>query len=282
MDNPGKVVNVLVVVAFLMGVLVFGHSQAVASWIAGIPLGTTDEVSLRRPFLAIPLAKNAPRLEISQGWDYSDDERNIHPNIPRHFAVDFPEPWGTPIYAPADGLALASYHTFEMTDSQGRTIGFGLGLFIQIWHEPARVYTSYAHLSGLNDKLIPYLPPVLENGGWQPRSALYISVEAFKKKAQSVKKGDLIGFVGYSGLLLGQSEKAGNPPTVNPVVDKTWDPHGPHLHWEVYTRTPDGSRKDQRYDPFGIYGKREDYASVFKKALGLILAETDGSPQFAR
>jgi len=235
-----------------------------------------------KPFLTIPLAKDTPALKISQGWLYSPDEESIHPGIPTHFAVDFPEPWGTPVYAPADGVAVASYHTYDMTDAKGRTIGYGLGLFVQIWHEEEKVYTSYCHLSGVNDKLIPYIAPALENGSWQPRDAIYVTVEQFKKNAKPVKKGDLIGFIGYTGLRLSYTETPVNPPTVNPKIDKTWDPAGAHLHWEMYTRTEDGSKKDKRYDPFGLYAEREKYGDVFTKAMGLILAKPDGSPQFAR
>lgn len=235
-----------------------------------------------QPFLTIPLAKAGAKLEISQGWVYSEDERSIHPGIPTHFAVDFPAPWGTPVYAPADGVALSSYHTYDMVDSQGRTIGYGLGLFVAIWHDKQQLYTSYSHLSGVNDKLVPYIQPSLENGNWQPRRALYISVETFKTMAKPVKRGELIGYIGYSGLRLGYPEVPSNPPKIDPTVNKTWDPHGAHLHWEVYTRTTDGGKKDKRLDPFSFYGQREKYADVFTKAQGLILANSDGSPQFAR
>lgn len=234
-----------------------------------------------KAFAAIPIAKDAPRHEISQGRFYSPDEVAIHPQISTHYAVDFPEPWGTPVYATADGVAVASYHTFYIIDAQGRRIGFGLGLFIQIWHEQPQVYTSYAHLAGVNDDLIPYIPPTLEDGSWQPRNAIYMPVEQFKRIAKPVKKGDLIGYIGYSGLLL-RDEIPANPPAIDPEIDKTWDPAGAHLHWEMYTRTADGSQKDERYDPFGIYGYREEYGDVFTKATGLILANPDGSPQYAR
>lgn len=239
----------------------------------------TDQT--RKPFLAIPLAKDAPR-EISQGWDYGEDERSIHPAIPRHFAVDFKAPWGTPVYVPADGVAVASYHTFDMKDARGRTIGYGLGLFVQIWHPKEQLYSMYAHLSGINGKLVPYIPPVLENGNWQPRKALYVPVAEFERSAKPVKRGDLLGFIGYTGLRLGYEETPANPPTVDPKIHKTWDPHGAHLHWEVYTRSVDGSKKERRLDPFGIYAERDKYGDVFRKAQGMILGDADGAPLFAR
>lgn len=240
---------------------------------SGAPFGTEAPA----PFLDIPIAWDAPRHEVSQGWFYSPGEIVFHPDTETHFAVDFPEPWGTPVYATAKGVAVASYHTHDKV-YPGRTIGFGLGLFIAIWHEGAGVYTSYSHLSGINNELITYIQPTLEKGDWQPRNAIYMPVEEFKKIARPVKKGDLIGYVGYTGLRCGYVETPANPPTVDPTKDHTWDPAGAHLHWEVYTRTPDGLTKDKRYDPFGLYAEREAYGEVFKKAMGLILAEPDGSP----
>lgn len=233
------------------------------------------------PFLTIPLSKDTPNLKVSQGWEYSDDEKAIHPDIATHFAVDFPAKWGTPVYASADGLAVASYHTYDMVDSQGRTIGYGLGLFVAIWHEKAQLYTSYSHLSGIGPS-IPYLAPVKEGNNWQPRAALYVPVNTFKQQARAIKRGELIGYIGYTGLRLSYEETPNNPPTVDPKTQKTWDPHGAHLHWEVYTRTPNGAKKDLRLDPFGIKGKREQYADVFRKASGLILPNSDGSPRFAK
>jgi len=244
-----------------------------------------------KPFLAIPLARTAPRLEISQGWLYSEDEAQIHPNFPSpnssypgklvHYAVDFPLPWGTPVYVPADGLALASYHTHDIQDVQGRTIGFGLGLFVQIWHEAARVFSMSAHLSGVDYEAMPYIPPVFENGSWQPKQAINVPLAEFIKNATLFKRGDLLGYVGYTGLRLNYPEEPTKLPAVFPNINKTWDPHGAHLHWEVYTRTPEGS-KDKRFDPFGMYGEREQYADVFTRTGGLILLNPDGSPQFAR
>jgi murein DD-endopeptidase MepM/ murein hydrolase activator NlpD len=247
-------------------------------------VGCSDpsDTEVPKPFVTIPLDKDTPQLTISQGWFYGPPEDSVHPGILTHFAVDFPAKWGTPIYSPANGVAVASYHTYDMIDAQGRTIGYGLGLFIQMWHEQAKVYTSYAHLSGINNELIPYIAPTLENGSWQPRNAIYMPIADFRKIAKPVKKGDLIGYIGYTGLRLGYAETPANPPMVDPAKDKTWDPAGAHLHWEVYTRTPDGLKKDKRYDPFGIYGTQEKYGDVFTKAMGLILANPDGSPQFAR
>jgi len=242
---------------------------------------TASSADQPKPFLSIPLAKDAPTLRISEGWIYSEDEGLIHPVILTHFAVDLRAEWGTPIYAPADGLAVASYHIYDMVDAYDRVIGYGLGLFVQIWHEEAKLYSSYSHLSRISET-IPYIPPTLEGDSWQPRRAIYVPINVFKGQAKPLKMGDLIGYIGYTGLRLGYKEVPANPPSVDSDRDKTWDPNGAHLHWEVFSRTPDGSKKKDRYDPFGIYGEREEYVGIFTKATGLILANPDGSPQFAR
>lgn len=252
---------------------------------AGFAKQAADEQA-PKPFLAEPfdhaLAASG-QLSISQGWIYSPDEKEIHQNIPTHFANDIPLPWGTPIYCPADGLAVASYHTYDITnDKTGQKIGFGLGLFVQIWHEKAAIYTLYAHLSN-KGATIPYIEPTLENGSWQPRAAIYLPVNEFKKKAVALKRGAILGYVGHTGLRNGYTETPACPATVDPKTQKTWDPHGDHLHWEVYRRVPDGTVKDPnaRFDPHGLNAEREKYTDVFKRASGLILANPDGSPQFA-
>ena len=241
-----------------------------------------SETPIVPAFLSIPLDTHTTPLVVSQGWYYNDQEKNIHPDISTHFGVDFALPWDTPVYAPADGLAVASYHTNDILDVFGRTIGFGLGLFIQIWHEESQVYSLYAHLSRVNKMFVPYMPPNLEEGSWQPRKALYIPIDKIMRNAHRVHRGDYIGNIGYSGLRLSYEETPSNPATIDPTKDVSWDPAGPHLHWEVYTRTPDGSSKDLRYDPFGLYAEADAYTDVFTKANGLILAAPDGSPLFAR
>jgi len=82
-------------------------------------------------FLSIPLEKGFS-FYITQGWKYGADERAIHPDIITHFAVDFAAKRGTPVYAAADGFAIASYHSAYIGEWQGKRIGIGLGKFVQI------------------------------------------------------------------------------------------------------------------------------------------------------
>ncbi|OQB06249.1 MAG: Peptidase family M23 [bacterium ADurb.Bin212] len=228
-------------------------------------------------FLTLPFTMGT-RVAISQGWLYSMDEVVIHPGITHHNGVDFACPWGTRVLVPADGVAVASYHTYYMGDFHGRLIGYGLGLFVQIWHPEAQLFTSYAHLSKAS-KEIPYISPVRQGDSWQPAAAIYVPLEVFLAQGVEVKRGDYLGEVGRTGLLL-HDETPSNPPATK-ATDPTWDPAGDHLHWECYRRTLDGLRKDPeaRCDPFGVYGLREAYN--INKASGLLLAGPKGRPLWA-
>ena len=88
-----------------------------------------------------------------------------------HPGLDFHAPIGTPVYATGDGVI------------EEATSGAGLGRYVKIEHATAGYVTVYAHLS----RIAPGL-----------------------KKGKSVKRGDVIGYSGNSGL----SE-------------------APHLHYEV-------------------------------------------------
>jgi murein DD-endopeptidase MepM/ murein hydrolase activator NlpD len=228
-------------------------------------------------FLCLPFASGT-NVVITQGWQYSPDEVAIHPWISTHYGVDFACAWGTRVLVPANGVAVSSYHTYYMKDAQGRRIGYGLGLFVQIWHPQAKVFTSYSHLASVSEK-IPYIAPVRDGGSWIPAAAIYVPLEKFLEQGVKVKRGDYLGEVGHTGLLL-HDETPSNPPTTK-ADDPTWDPAGDHLHWECYKRTPDGLSKVQeaRFDPFGLYSLREAYN--LSCASDLLLAGHEGKPLWA-
>lgn len=243
-----------------------------------------------KPFLIVPLQeKERATVTISQGWKYADDERRLHPGIPTHFGIDFRCKRGTPVLAPADGVCFGSCHLFYLDDLfKGKRIGFGLGHFVVIWHPQTQVYSLYAHLERINGDIVPYFKPVAKGDGWDP-SVIYQSVGAILamkneqgQTPEPVKRGQVIGYVGDTGLtLLGDGETPDFRP--DPEQFPTWDPAGPHLHWEVYTRTADGARKDKRFDPFDLYGECDTYKDVFKSpARGLLVPDaTTGFPQFS-
>lgn len=237
-------------------------------------LGSKAEL---KPFLSVPLeSKVRDTVVITEGYDYLQ-ELSLHPSVKRHYAVDFQVRRGTPVLAAADGYAFASYHLVYLEDRfQGKRMGFGLGRFVQIWHPQAGVYTLYAHL-GQIDSSVRYHQPVRLDEGWDP-AKLYVPVEEFLKLAAPVKRGQRIGTVGTSGLsLLGDGEHPNN------VNLPTWDPAGPHLHFEVYTRGANGRGKVLRWDPFGLEQTSPAYKGIFRElATGYFLPDPKtGWPLFA-
>ena len=113
--------------------------------------------------------------------------RRLHPILNRvlpHSGVDLAAPTGAPVRATADGLVTAA-------GERG-----GYGLFVELQH-PSGYSTRYAHLSRI--------APGLE-------------------RARVVRKGEIIGLVGETGLAT-----------------------GPHLHYEV-------RRRGQPVDPLKLIG----------------------------
>lgn len=109
-------------------------------------------------YLSLPIKC---KVNISEGWIYTKKERLIHKNY-FHNGIDYETNYKEPVYACADGYAVASYHRFPINDKLGFPILFknqplsnGLGLFIQIYH-PEKIskvkdgtITQYGHLSKL-------------------------------------------------------------------------------------------------------------------------------------
>jgi murein DD-endopeptidase MepM/ murein hydrolase activator NlpD len=88
------------------------------------------------PYLTLPLKSD---FKISEGYIYSEEERSIHKRY-FHKGIDYACPYGTPVYASADGYAVAGYHRFTEINKdktlklyQGLPMGNGFGYFIQIY-----------------------------------------------------------------------------------------------------------------------------------------------------
>ena len=119
-------------------------------------------------------------------------------------------------------------------------------------------------------------------------SSLFIFVPGTKKPStkfiikngEQIKRGDLVGFVGDSGLSLGYKEKPrGTRPNVkkNPSWDET------HLHFEIYTRDTTNFYKSRRYDPFGIYGSQNQYTdSSYIDSPSIWKIGVNNKPEFAK
>jgi murein DD-endopeptidase MepM/ murein hydrolase activator NlpD len=226
------------------------------------------------PFLTLPVRN----FRVTEGWEY-DAEAPFHPETPRHYAIDFQTNRGTPVYAAADGMALQSFHTSYLPNLyKGKRLGFGLGHFVQIWHPNAQVYTAYCHLDRVSSA-VPYIAPKSEHEGLYSPEIVYASQKEVSAACKLVRQGQLIGYVGDTGLSDEYTEK----PDVVRDHSKlpTWDPAGPHLHFEVYARGSNGFKDPaQRWDPYGIYGKAADYKSGRQTATGLWLLNGNSMPKF--
>ncbi len=212
--------------------------------------------------------------QITESWLYSAEERAIH-GYSNHGSVDFAVPRGTPIYAAADGYAVASTHLSPLSRSYNNTqpVGFGLGEFVQIWHPEQGVYTSYSHMGDQADT-IPYFEPSCSNGFCDPK-VLYNSTDYIQKVGKFVTRGELIGYAGDSGLALGETElpQSGR-------VHPSWDEV--HLHFEIYTRNADTYGKARRYDPYGIYGRLDQYPGAPNQYHTLWMKDANGYTLFSR
>jgi murein DD-endopeptidase MepM/ murein hydrolase activator NlpD len=259
-------------------------------------MGSKPPVYTMPQYFVHPVAKSAG-AKLTQTWIYKDPELSLHPDIPQHYANDLQVPWGTPIYAAADGYMICSYEVSRETEPDPanpgvtRQIGFARGLFCQIYHpgmvdeDGNELYSLYEHLSGLSNpadyKAPKHIPPMGPDD-WSSADYFTVSPADFVKMARVIKQGDEIGYAGFTGLGIGPGEQPNYPPDVK-STDPTWDPAGAHLHWQLIVRHPTTFGPLYSVDPYKIHrqmGSR--YNDVFIKARGLMIANPDGSPKFAR
>jgi hypothetical protein len=197
---------------------------------------------------------------ITEGWDYSEQENKIH-GLSFHGGIDFSQPRNSPVYAAASGWAIASYSSNPFFDVKtgkprryrGKVVGMGLGNFVQIYHPVAKRCTQYGHLGKVADGIPFAKPRKLDDGRLIPVGHK-IKPADFKRypKAFWVKRGEIIGYIGDSGLTLGYKDYPARPdPNKYPSWDET------HLHFEEFIRNSRGLK--QRRDPFDIYATSDKY-----------------------
>jgi len=212
---------------------------------------------------------------ITEGWIYSKEEQAIHGDV-NHKALDIALPYGSPVFAMADGYALASFETYPTFSQRGQEIGLGGGLLVVIWHPELQLFTQYLHLSDITQTMPYHEPTAYTNSdgfeSWTPSAIVKPSTEFVTQQVIYVKQGDLIGHIGTSGLALNQDEV----PSANPVKLGSWDE--PHLHVQAHgDRNEEGQRDPKTiYDMTDIYesadGESEDdipYLFVFEICLGM-------------
>ena len=268
---------------------------------------TAPGLTLPQPSLVLPFRKHDAMStggtdNVSEGWYYGA-ERGIT-GLDVHRSIDFDLPYGTPVFAMADGWAAFTYQSWlTATEYLGKRIGFGLGLWLLTLHKlpGSDVYWwgKYAHLSKVRSG-IKYLRPYVDSDGdWhEPDSGpdnLYVPDPQLQQIFTPITKGQPLGYVGDSGVEWGYRDMFDvDTGTVAPrdrQAQPPWD--APHLHLEIYRRvngspapgeTLDADRLS--VDPFGQYGmvrRWEDYSSYKGYSLGpghLWLTDRHGKPVY--
>ncbi|QQG43982.1 MAG: hypothetical protein HYW86_03920 [Candidatus Roizmanbacteria bacterium] len=247
------------------------------------------------PYLTLPFRKADLQrpYEISEGWVYSADEIKIHQGNPIHLGVDFALPYGTPVVAPADGYAMSSYQSFRIKDSwnnirtyQGKQLNVGFGYFVSIYNPEADRFVDLTHLSDV-DPQIPFSPPFKTEDGWAPTNHNE-DPEKFMKNpyVAFIKKGTVIGKVGYSGLTWGYEEYkegAKRPVVLDNNTNKSWDE--PHIHFAEFFRDPKTHEINYLRDPYDIYDVFTSYPTLNRKTTvgpnPLFFLNNEGLPKYA-
>lgn len=161
---------------------------------------------------------------------------------------------------PAGGWAISSYHNRPVKEKDGsiriykeKPISMGLGYFIQIYHPENKRYTQYGHLEKIVKK-IPFATPRKRKDSFYPYGYKIRPGDIKNSKYYVwVNQGELIGYVGDSGLCWGYKDYPQRPDSKK---YPSWDEI--HLHFEEFSRDKKGKKIQQR-DPFNLYKTYQHY-----------------------
>lgn len=218
-----------------------------------------------KPFLLNPF-ESTVNPSISQGWSYTPKEMAIH-GVKEHRAIDFAVPECTAVYAPISGWAIATFGEVlrknpdgSIRQYNGKKVYYGSGLMIQIYNDTYG-YCQLMHLEEINT-VIPFYEPLIKNYQIITASELRALPQSFGKNitAYKLKAGELVGFVGRTGLGWGS-------PTY-----KKWSMELPYNSWDIFhlhltlfkNRNEQTGDPENHYDPFGLYKTAPSYPATQK------------------
>lgn len=206
--------------------------------------------------------------DISAGWFYSKEIREVFKRTFGHSGIDYVLPYGHEVVAPFDGYAMSSYDSYPFEDSVGRirtykgiNLHIGVGYFVQLYNPEQNRFVQLGHLSNTMEK-IPFSMPVRRGSRWTATSHTLTPEEIMapgNTRVVFVKRGEPVGFVGYSGLTHEEDYIVGyeRPYVIDPKHMPTWS--FPHIHMDEFYRNYKTGQKDWRRDPYDIYMKKEYY-----------------------
>lgn len=247
--------------------------------------------AMTNKYLALPFLSDVGTYQITEGWMYSRAEKAIH-GLKIHAGIDFYVPYGTVVVAPCEGIAISSYHSFPILQENGQTkrlegkqVYFGLGYFVQIYVPQEARFIQLGHLSEINNS-VPFSIPTFDKGVWTPTNHTLKQKEmAGNPMVTKVKRGQILGKVGFSGLRWGYNDyKQGSKRPVLLDTAKYQSYDEPHVHFEEMGRDETGKKGWQR-DPYDIYLSARNYPTPKRnRTIGdepLFIIGSDSLPIFA-
>ena len=230
--------------------------------------------------------------EISEGWFYSRDIKRLVPYS--HMAADFSLPYGFPIAAPCDGFAMSSYYSHPILDKagnitklNGKMLNFGIGYFVQIYNPSQNRFVQLGHLSDISEK-VPFSVPTKVKEQWMPINNIQTPKEIVSIDNQNVvfvKTGEIVGFLGYSGLTDGIDYFKGYERPYKIDRTKIGTLSIPHVHMDEFFRNYKSGAKEWRRDLYDIYKQRDSYPThTNNNDIGnepIFLTDENDRPHFA-